>query len=132
MSYMTIFSQEKHHFHSVHTFTHIRQHYFSKYWGEQCMGRPPHLKFWGDRPPSPPYVSAPGDRIKISKSEHSTVSCTLITFKRLVVSHRHCNRRQTIKYLLQTRLHTAFGKKRKCGTINLRRRFVIQSFLAVL
>src|SRR6218665_17807 len=29
------------------------QHYFSKYWGDQCMGRP-HLKFWGDRPPSPP------------------------------------------------------------------------------
>src|SRR6218665_3188705 len=41
-------------FHSVHAFTHIRQHYFSKYWGDQCMGSPPHLKFWGDRPPSPP------------------------------------------------------------------------------
>src|SRR6218665_2535529 len=27
-------------FHSVLTFTHIRQHYFSKYWGDQCMGRP--------------------------------------------------------------------------------------------
>ena len=40
-------------FYSVRTFTHIRQHYFSKYWGEPMHGRP-HLKFWGDRPPSPP------------------------------------------------------------------------------
>src|SRR6218665_2609915 len=47
-------------FHSVHTFTHIRQHCFSKYWGDQCMGRPPtSIFFGGDRPPSPPYVSAP-------------------------------------------------------------------------
>jgi len=29
------------------------KHYFSKYWGDGCMGRP-HLKFWGDRPPVPP------------------------------------------------------------------------------
>jgi len=36
-------------FYSVHTFTRIRQHYFSKYWGDQCMGRPlPQI--WGDRP----------------------------------------------------------------------------------
>src|SRR6218665_204146 len=33
--------------------THSTTLYFSKYWGDQCMGRP-HLKFWGDRPPSPP------------------------------------------------------------------------------
>src|SRR6218665_3492644 len=41
-------------FYSVHTFKRIRQHYFSKYLEDQCMGRP-HLKFfWGDRFPSPP------------------------------------------------------------------------------
>ena len=40
---------------SVHTFTRIQQHYvyFSKYWGDQCMGRPPPQIFWG-RPPVPP------------------------------------------------------------------------------
>src|SRR6218665_1711781 len=38
-------------FHSVHTFTHIRQHCFSKYWGGPMHGPSPHLKFWGDRPP---------------------------------------------------------------------------------
>src|SRR6218665_2829294 len=27
-------------FYSVHTFARIRQHYFSKYWGDGCMGRP--------------------------------------------------------------------------------------------
>src|SRR6218665_1088390 len=52
--YMTISSQEKHNFHSVHAFTHIRQHYFSKYWGDQCMGGPSTSTFGGDRPPSPP------------------------------------------------------------------------------
>src|SRR6218665_2715254 len=31
----------------------IRQHYISKYWGDECMGRP-HLKLWGGRPPVPP------------------------------------------------------------------------------
>src|SRR6218665_2682216 len=29
--------------------------------GDQCMGRPPHLEFWGDRPPSPPHRPTPGD-----------------------------------------------------------------------
>src|SRR6218665_4187880 len=29
---------------SVRTFARIRQHYFSKYPGDGCMGRPPHLK----------------------------------------------------------------------------------------
>ena len=49
-------------FHSVHTFTHIRQHYFSKYWGDQCVGRPPHLTFfWGPSPipPRSPPLSVP-------------------------------------------------------------------------
>src|SRR6218665_3722232 len=52
MSYLTLSSQEKHLFYSVRTFTHIRQHYFSKYWGDQCMAVP-HLKFWGG--PSPQF-----------------------------------------------------------------------------
>src|SRR6218665_2531944 len=39
--YMTISSEEKHNFHSVHAFTHIRQHYFSKYWGGPMHGRSP-------------------------------------------------------------------------------------------
>ena len=38
---------------SVHTFTRIRQHYFSKYWGTNAW-TVPHLKFLGNRPPSPP------------------------------------------------------------------------------
>src|SRR6218665_3576143 len=41
-------------FHSVHTFTHIRQHCFSKYWGDQCMGRPPPQILGGTVPPIPP------------------------------------------------------------------------------
>src|SRR6218665_3368601 len=42
-------------FHSVHAFTHIRQHYFSKYWGGPMHGQSPHLKFWGGlSPPVPP------------------------------------------------------------------------------
>src|SRR6218665_828880 len=45
-------------FYSLRTFARIRQHYFSKYWGDGCMGRPgrppPQIfKFLGDRPPSP-------------------------------------------------------------------------------
>src|SRR6218665_2447540 len=41
-------------FYSVRTFARIRQRYFSKYWGDQCMGRP-HLKFFfgGTVPPVP-------------------------------------------------------------------------------
>src|SRR6218665_1662779 len=27
--------------------------------GDQCMGGPPHLKFWGDRPPQSPPRSSP-------------------------------------------------------------------------
>src|SRR6218665_218387 len=38
-------------FYSDHPFAHIQQHYCSKYWGDQCMSRPHHLKFWGERPP---------------------------------------------------------------------------------
>src|SRR6218665_3003213 len=38
---------------SVHTFTRIRQHYFSKCWGDQCMGRPPPKILGGPFPQSP-------------------------------------------------------------------------------
>ena len=38
---------------SVRPFAPIPQHYFSKYWGDQCMGRP-HLKFGGTVPQSTP------------------------------------------------------------------------------
>src|SRR6218665_2607723 len=41
-------------FNSVHPFAHIQQHYFSKYWGDQCMGRPPPQIFLGGPSPSPP------------------------------------------------------------------------------
>src|SRR6218665_985092 len=50
-------------FYSVPTFTHLRQHYFSKYWGNQCMGRPPPQIFLGTVPqvsallPSSPIYS---------------------------------------------------------------------------
>src|SRR6218665_1840292 len=63
MSYTTLSTQEKqknHYlkkflnktiFYSVHPFAHIRQHYFSRYWGDQCMGRPP-PQIWGTVPTS--------------------------------------------------------------------------------
>src|SRR6218665_3478366 len=41
-------------FSSVRTFALIRQHYFSKYWGDQCMGRPPPQILGGTAPPTPP------------------------------------------------------------------------------
>ena len=46
-------------FYSVHTFSRTRQHYFSKYWGDQCMGRPPTSNFWGGPSPSPPLGLRP-------------------------------------------------------------------------
>src|SRR6218665_1046165 len=49
-SYITPSSREKPLF---RTFAHIRQHHFSKYWGDGYMGRPP-PQILGDRPPSPP------------------------------------------------------------------------------
>src|SRR6218665_1759562 len=55
MSYFTLSSQEKHRFFCVHAFKRIRQHYFSKYWGTNAWAAL-HLKFWGDRPPSPPTI----------------------------------------------------------------------------
>src|SRR6218665_88355 len=41
-------------FYSFHTFAHIRQLYFSKYWGGRMHEPSPHLKLWGDCPLSPP------------------------------------------------------------------------------
>src|SRR6218665_1187971 len=37
---------------SVRTFARIRQHYFSKYWGDQCMGRPQPQILGGPSPQS--------------------------------------------------------------------------------
>src|SRR6218665_3449978 len=60
MSYMTISSQKNRIFHSVHAFTHIRQHYFSKYWGGPMHGRSPPPQIWGGAvPPSPPLGLRP-------------------------------------------------------------------------
>src|SRR6218665_3978535 len=41
-------------FYSIHTFTRIRQHYFSKYWGTNAWAVPPTSNFGGTVPPSPP------------------------------------------------------------------------------
>ena len=43
----------RHFFYSVRTFARVRQHYFSKYWGDGCMGRPPTWHFWGTVPQAP-------------------------------------------------------------------------------
>src|SRR6218665_3697272 len=40
-------------FYSVRTFARIRQHYFSKYWGDGCMGRPPNSNVGRSVPPVP-------------------------------------------------------------------------------
>jgi len=57
---MTLSSQEQplfqtriplwHLFYSVRTFARIRQHCFSKYWGDGCMGRAPTSNFGGTVP----------------------------------------------------------------------------------
>src|SRR6218665_1735705 len=46
-------------FYSVRTFARIRQHYFSKYWGDGCMGRPPHQIFLGEPSPQSPLDHRP-------------------------------------------------------------------------
>src|SRR6218665_1608136 len=65
MSYMTISSQENHHFslcsyfHAHPTTLHLKR------LGGPMHGPSPHLKFWGDRPPvpprSPPLISTFGE-----------------------------------------------------------------------
>src|SRR6218665_2680028 len=57
------FLTRKTQFFTLHAFTHIRQHYFSKYWGGPMHGRSPHLKFLGGPSPpvpprSPPLIGA--------------------------------------------------------------------------
>src|SRR6218665_823890 len=54
MSYSTLSSQQNTFFYSVHTFTRIRQHYFSKYWWGPMHGpsSPPQI-FWGPVPTVP-------------------------------------------------------------------------------
>src|SRR6218665_632682 len=43
-------------FNSFHTFAHIRQHYFSKYWkGDECMGCPPPQTLGGPSPQPPRF-----------------------------------------------------------------------------
>src|SRR6218665_2637147 len=49
-------------FYSVRTFARIRQHYFSKYWGDQCMGRPPPQIFFGGTVPPVPLGLRPWAR----------------------------------------------------------------------
>ena len=69
MSYMTLSSQQKALFQqknslttpifsSLQAFAPIPQHYFSKYWGDQCMGHP-HLKFLGGPSPQSPLGLRP-------------------------------------------------------------------------
>src|SRR6218665_1425763 len=67
MSCMTLSSQQNHFFYSFHTFAHIRQHYFSKYWGDGCMGRPPTSNF-GTTVPSVPPRFRPGHFYSASSS----------------------------------------------------------------
>src|SRR6218665_3751723 len=53
-SLFRIFPHKKNNFfYSFHNFAHIRQHYFAKYWGDECIGRPPTSNFGGTVPPSP-------------------------------------------------------------------------------
>src|SRR6218665_1388543 len=78
MSYMTLSSQQKSLFQqnslttpifpSLQAFAPIPQHYFSKYWGDQCMGRPPPQIWGGDRPPSPPPLALQRKRRTIGYS----------------------------------------------------------------
>ena len=61
MTHMALSSREKPRFHkrnpsffhSVRTFTCVRQHYFSKYWEDGCMGRAQPQFFWGEPSPNP-------------------------------------------------------------------------------
>src|SRR6218665_2363 len=46
-------------FYSVRTFACIRQHYFSKYWGDGCMGRPPSQICFGGTVPRVPLCLRP-------------------------------------------------------------------------
>src|SRR6218665_92483 len=67
MSYMTLSSQEKHFF-SLFILSHTSDNTTSQNIGGADAWAVPHLKFWGDRPPSLPLASiilfsSPSDRI---------------------------------------------------------------------
>ena len=53
MTYMTLSSQEKHLFYSIHTFTRIRQHYTSQNIGGTNAWAVPTSNFGGTVPPVP-------------------------------------------------------------------------------
>src|SRR6218665_325809 len=89
-------------FHSVHTFTHIRQHYFSKYWGDQCMCRPPTSNFGGDRPPK---VSAPA-YFKLNAVGASKSNCTICT-ERLSIG-RNESKIAEVLFVVFVLLHPAY------------------------
>ena len=71
MSYMTASSPKNTFLYSVHTFTHIRQHYFSKYWGGPMHGPSPTSNFGGTVPPRSPPLAA--DIVPAARStDHGT------------------------------------------------------------
>jgi len=84
MSYITLralpFPHKKNTFsYSFHTFAHIRQHYFSEYWGTNAWAVP-HLKLWGTVPPVPPrspplYISLQNEWT-MAKMQFYTVECS--------------------------------------------------------
>src|SRR6218665_2270526 len=73
----TISEKKRQFFYSVHPFAHIRQHYFSKYWEDQCMGRPPPQIFFGGTVPprSPPLHPSihPSIQPSIDPSIHPSI-----------------------------------------------------------
>src|SRR6218665_2922914 len=58
---MTLSSQQNHLFFTLFILSRTSDNTTSQnIGGDGCMGRPPTSNFGGDRPPSPPQVSAPG------------------------------------------------------------------------
>src|SRR6218665_1896564 len=104
MSYITLYSQEKHIFYSIHTFTRIRQHYFSNYWGDQCMGPPPPQTL-GDRPPV--HLGLPLIIAKIQRSNSKNVNNHIFCLFLSRLKSVHQNRRTTKKspYTLYVCIH---------------------------
>ena len=66
-------------FYSVRAFARIRQTlgYFSKYWGDGCMGRPQPKNLGGPSPQSPPRSPPVGLPLKWTahRSRRATISC---------------------------------------------------------
>src|SRR6218665_184412 len=65
----------------------------------------PHLKLWGDRPPSPPYVSAPGCSAIFSRVEHWK---SALSFDMTASNTRLCNCRH---HTIEPIVGAAFKKK---------------------